>query len=446
MAPRLTSVTALLASNCTLRCAYCYQRPGGSLLMPWSALRAALDVLLASSSPSVVVEFSGGEPLLAFPLIERAVRYVERTRGARDVHYELTTNGTLLDPARLEFLDTHDFVVNLSYHPVPGERDRRNQAVFWRLDRLLDRLREHAQLWRERLHIAVTVDPRELPHLADTVLYLLQKEVRDIGIAAAFGQPGWHTGDIARIERQFARITRLVLDHRERTGYVPLSLYRTSPAEAVQGERGRSAARRRPLLPDLRCTGARGTAIAVGPTGQAWGCVMLAGARPVATMPPSSLAGRADASRGRAVPALSLAPSSPLWRFRLGDVRDEGFTRRLRSYASRVARAGVFSGRLTQRSSYAGCGTCRFLDRCSVCPVAVAFGPGGTDAGRVSDFVCAFTRVSQAHGERFPPGPALVNRLRGRAPVPVLVRELRRYAQRVRVAAPGRSGNYASSR
>jgi sulfatase maturation enzyme AslB (radical SAM superfamily) len=434
MAPRLSSLTALLASNCTLRCAYCYQQPGGSLLMPWPALRAALDVLLRSSSPSVVLEFSGGEPLLASSSIARAVRYVERTRGARDVRYELTTNGTLLDPARLDFLDAHDFAVNLSYHPVPGERDRRNQASFWRLDRLLDRLREHSQLWRDRLHIAVTVGTRELPHLAETVRYLMRKELRDIGISAAFGQPGSRARDIARIEQQFARITRLVLAHRERTGYVPLSLYRKSPEDTVEVERGSSTARRRFGLRDLRCSGARGTAIAVDPTGEAWGCVMLAGTRPLATTPEPSFTGRTDAPRGRSAPALRLAPSSPLWLFRLGDVRDESFTRHLRSYASRVTRTGLFARRRTQCSGYARCGNCRFLDRCPLCPVGSAFGPDAADTGRVSDFVCAFTRVSQAHAERFPPGPTLVNRLKGRAPVPVLVSELRRYAQRVRAA------------
>jgi sulfatase maturation enzyme AslB (radical SAM superfamily) len=238
---------ALLASNCTAR-AYCYQQPGGSLLMPWEALRAALDVLLSSSSSSVVVEFSGGEPLLAFPLIERAVRHVERTRGARDVHYELTTNGTLLDPARLEFLDAHDFVVNLSYHPVPGERDRRNQAVFRRLDGLLDLLREHAQLWRERLHIAVTVDPRELPQLADTVRYLMQKEVRDIGISPK-GQPGWRavTSRGLNVSSPGSPARRAGKD-----GVRPLSLWR--PPETVEVG---AAARRARLGSPTFAAGAR---------------------------------------------------------------------------------------------------------------------------------------------------------------------------------------------
>lgn len=410
-APPIESVTLLLASNCTLRCAYCYQKPGGSLLMPWPSLRRSLDVLLASPSPSVTVEFSGGEALLAFPMIERAARYVERRRGARDVRYELTTNGTLLDPERLAFLDAHRFVVNLSYHPVPGSRDRRDRAAFRRLDRVLDLLRGHPALWHDRLRVAVTVSPRELRYLAGTVRYLLEKKVRDIGLSAAFGQSGWRTGDLTRVERQFESISRMAVDHRERTGHVPLSLFR---GESDRSGGGSTVQRRAPAA-DLRCSGARGTAIAVDPTGEAWGCVMLAGARP-----------------GGPSPVLRLPPTSPLWRFGLGNVHDEAFPRRLRTYASDGARAGLFESRRAQRSSDARCGSCRFLVACPVCPVSSAFEPVGAGGKHVSDFVCAFTRVSQRHAARFPAAPTLLDRLAGRAPVPTLVRDLRRHAAHAR--------------
>ena len=41
--------------------------------------------------------FIGGEPLLEFPMIQRAVAYVEARRPPRPaVHYDLITNGTLL--------------------------------------------------------------------------------------------------------------------------------------------------------------------------------------------------------------------------------------------------------------------------------------------------------------------------------------------------------------
>ena len=41
----LRSLTVILCSDCTLRCDYCYQRAGGSMVMRWPALRASLGLL-----------------------------------------------------------------------------------------------------------------------------------------------------------------------------------------------------------------------------------------------------------------------------------------------------------------------------------------------------------------------------------------------------------------
>jgi uncharacterized protein len=350
--PAIRSVTALLCSDCTLRCAYCYQRPGGSLRMSWPVLRASLDVALTSPVRPVTIEFSGGEPLLAFPMLRRALRYAERSGNDAGVRYVLTTNGTLLDPATLAVLEEHRFEVRLTFHAVPGAQDPSGRGIFRHLDRVLDRLQvEHAALWRDRLHVAVTVGICEVPALADSIEYLVAKGVRHVGMAAAFGQARWRAGDIDRIERQFARITALMRRERARTGRLPLPLYRKR-----DGETGSSSGE------DPPCSGASGQAIAIDPTGQAYGCVMLAGTRPVT---PDRV--RATAARPHgAAPALVVNRGSPLWRFQLGDVRDAAFSRRLRTYSPAVLRSGIFERRREQYSSYGRCGDCRFIDRCSV--------------------------------------------------------------------------------
>jgi hypothetical protein len=46
----------------------------------------------------------------------------------------------------------------------------------------------------------------------------------------------------------------------------------------------------------------------------------------------------------------------------------------------------------------------------------------------VPDFQCAFNRVVLDHRARFPRQPTIVERLRGLAPVPQLVRELEQFS------------------
>ena len=304
--------------------------------MPWEVLHTSLDLLLSSSCRPVSVEFSGGEPLLAFPLIQRAVRHMEKSAPGSQVEYLITTNGTLLDAGMLAFLDRHRFEVRLSFHTAPRTRDARERATFQRLDRLLDQIRGgYPAMWRERFTVAVTIGIREIPVLADTIAYLVEKGVRDIGVAAACGQPGWQARDLHGIERQFQRISALMRRRWAATGIVPLSLFR---------KEGLDAHRAKPV--PVVCNGAAGIAIAVAPTGQANGCAMLAGARPVRAVAPAPAVTSAVPP-----PALVLPASSPLWQFDLGDVRDPAFARRLARYPSAVRRSQLFAQRTAHRST-----------------------------------------------------------------------------------------------
>jgi sulfatase maturation enzyme AslB (radical SAM superfamily) len=384
--------------------------------MPWPALRASLDLLIASSQRPVTVEFSGGEPFLEFPLIRRAVRYLARQRVPTE--FTVTTNGTDLTEGVAAFLDRHAIGVRLSFHSAPSVCERRDRETFRRLDRLLDSLRKHHRaLWRNRLQVGVTIGIDDVSSLAETIEYLVEKDVRQIAMSAAIGQPGWRVERIDEIERQFQRITALAARHYAATGTLPVALYRKDGSGLREEKAG---------IP--WCNGALGHSFSVDPTGHAYGCVMLAGARPVvgdSRVPDDAGVSNARASESS---ALALGATSPLWAFHLGDVRDRRFAQRLRRYPSTIRSSRMFQRRRTQRSSYGECGRCRFLMDCAICPGASAFATDRSDARRVSDFVCAFTRVSLTHRNRFPSQPSAEERRCGRTRVPTLVRELQEHA------------------
>lgn len=102
----------LVAGDCNLTCAYCYAQRGSfggspSAMSP-ETLRTALERFVPTDG-TLVVSFFGGEPLLELDLLRQAVAWgdalaAERQTGLR---YVLTTNGTLLDDERLDFLKTH---------------------------------------------------------------------------------------------------------------------------------------------------------------------------------------------------------------------------------------------------------------------------------------------------------------------------------------------------
>ncbi len=100
----------VLTRRCNESCAYCHaSRVGpdaaGVDMSPEVAERA-VERALASTSPAVTIEFQGGEPLLAFDVLRRAVDHAlacNRTAG-KELSFSLVSNLALMDEARLAWL------------------------------------------------------------------------------------------------------------------------------------------------------------------------------------------------------------------------------------------------------------------------------------------------------------------------------------------------------
>jgi radical SAM protein with 4Fe4S-binding SPASM domain len=313
--------------------------------------------------------------------------------GAR-VRYEIVTNGTLLDDERAAFLAAHHFSTQLGFDGVPAAQDLRGPGTFSTIDARLDRLRARHPAWfRDEVSVSITLVPRTIPHLADSVDYLLAKGVREISIAPALTpEPGWRDAMMGDLDRQFAHIYRASLELYRRTRDVPIVLFRKSAA------RVRSRARPLPMCPvaDRRH-------LVVDADGQVYGCV-------------------AFAESYQAFPTAMLRDR--MARLRMGDVRSPDLSARLATYQEAARATDIFTSKEQKYSSYGRCAECRFLASCTICPVAIALQPGNDDPRRVPDFACAFMRAALTFRARFPRQPIVADLARGRVKPPAAIRRL----------------------
>jgi len=340
--------------------------------MRWPVLRAGIDRLLASRRRECSLQFTGGEPVLAFPLIEKAVAYVERhVSDGQRVVFDLTTNGTLLRRRHLAFLAEKGFRLQVSFDGVPGAQDVRGRGTFARLDSLLDLIRDEDPSFFRCLRVAMTVNRDAFPWLADSVDYLLAKGVHEIALAPDL-RPAmrWSASDVKTLRRQVGRVFASSLRHYRHTGQVPLLLFRKSLSEPAP------ALRRGPV-----CGAASGRRITVDVDGQVYACPMLA-------------------------ESFQAFPDTPLRQhlieMRLGDVRDPALAPKLKGLHAAARRARIFYDKESKYSSYGRCARCRYVDVCSICPVPVARDPQHTDPDRLPDHLCAYKRVVLSHRARFP--------------------------------------------
>ena len=109
-----------MAHTCNLRCSYCFagdgEYSGGTKLMPFDVAKKSIDLLLSRSGKkkNVEIDFFGGEPMLNFDVVKKSVEYARREQAGygKEVHFTITTNGTILDEESLAFLnDNMDNIV-----------------------------------------------------------------------------------------------------------------------------------------------------------------------------------------------------------------------------------------------------------------------------------------------------------------------------------------------
>jgi uncharacterized protein len=115
-----------LTNQCNLSCEYCYEfgadkvatPEGKPKFMDLETARTSVDFLLTQSAgrDSVHITFFGGETLMNFPLLKQVVAYANERAAeqGRHIDFSLTTNGTLLTPAIIEFLSENHIGVTVS--------------------------------------------------------------------------------------------------------------------------------------------------------------------------------------------------------------------------------------------------------------------------------------------------------------------------------------------
>jgi uncharacterized protein len=123
-----------ITSKCNLSCSYCilggdYANHSGleQKNMTWDTARKAIDFFLSRARKNGVfrVDFFGGEPLLAFPLIKRVINYLKKEflQRNQELKFSITSNGTIMNDRMVDFLAEHNVLFQIS---IDGNKELHN--------------------------------------------------------------------------------------------------------------------------------------------------------------------------------------------------------------------------------------------------------------------------------------------------------------------------------
>ncbi len=135
----LSQLTLGVTEDCNFRCKYCaysdfyeYNRGYSNKYMEFAIAKKAIDYFFSllidgkryNPIRKISIGFYGGEPLLNFSLIRKCVEYIEAKYTDFKILYGMTTNGSLLDVEKANWLMKHNFIISVSLDGPEDEHDK----------------------------------------------------------------------------------------------------------------------------------------------------------------------------------------------------------------------------------------------------------------------------------------------------------------------------------
>lgn len=172
---------------------------------------ASIDYIASHYPINTGIIFFGGEPLLKKELIKDTIAYCKHKEKNSKAyfHYKVTTNGTLLDHAFLDFAKESELQVSLS---IDGNRAAHDTfRKFPDGSSSFDLIEKKAALllsYQPYAKALMTVTPESLPYYCDSVEYLLEQGFRYVVVSLNYAG-SWEEHHLKMLKEQYRRIAHL---------------------------------------------------------------------------------------------------------------------------------------------------------------------------------------------------------------------------------------------
>lgn len=227
-------------------------------------------IYLAEGATSVEFVFTGGEPLLQFPLLRELVAYIEDVADNAQMNPGLVvkTNGTILTPEIVEFFRQHRVRVVVSIDGPAEVHDLQRRS--------LQDMGTYTSVSHNMLSLinnevectaSLTVHPQLSASVLSNVQHLHRLGVRTIDVGPAYGTVTWNPVEAESLASSLMAIASYMREVNGSSEQLVVGpLYRESEhvAEQLRNSWGcRAASSNLAVLPDGRVTGCSSLAMLV---------------------------------------------------------------------------------------------------------------------------------------------------------------------------------------
>lgn len=219
-----------VAHDCNLRCKYCFASTGdfgqGRKIMPPEVAERAIDFVISRSGArhNIEIDFFGGEPLMAWDTVVRAVDYARSLEKEHNkkFRFTITTNGVLLDEDKRRYINENmdNVVLSLDGRPSVNDEFRKTvsgtgsyDVIVPKFKALVDARDPEKDYYARGTFTSHNLDfAEDVTHIADAGFDRLSVEpvAADPGCGYDLTE-----ADLPKIEAEYDRLTEIMLERRK---------------------------------------------------------------------------------------------------------------------------------------------------------------------------------------------------------------------------------------
>lgn len=173
---------AVVTTKCNQQCLYCQAKTETPQDMTFEVASRVLKYLTEVRTPSVTLEFQGGEPLLNWPVMKFLIEKVQELLfEGRKIHLTMVSNLNLLDDEKLSFLIKNNVEICTSFDGIEDIHDQ-NRVLLNGMGTYQDVLTKikKVQSFNKRCGLLPTITKEMLKYpkeLVDAYVALQQNEI-----------------------------------------------------------------------------------------------------------------------------------------------------------------------------------------------------------------------------------------------------------------------------
>jgi sulfatase maturation enzyme AslB (radical SAM superfamily) len=355
---KLSNLTFIVTDFCNFDCSYCFQKKKKQFMTPATIEKAAVFFYPVLGEKTTMV-FYGGEPLLAFDVIQHTVSLFNQLNQKnkeekKQFVYSLTTNGSLINEEMLRYFDRHKFSIMLSFDGLTQDTARKAGSFSPTL-KLVRRFKEYPGI---EFSMNSVFTPETVELLPDSLRFVIEASAGAEVLLSLSTIAPWDREALDKLEHRLNDLVDFLYSYYKKTGTIPIPGFR--PPKPGPGKKG------------FVCTAGLNR-MAVTPGENVWGCYLFHDY------------------------LMDKKESDDYGRYFFGKLDDF-----MENFETLYSRTLSKYKHLRQECFFAEeqfCFLCKEVDYCGVCPVNAAYSTHFI--GKIPPWVCRINRLEKKARDRF---------------------------------------------